>query len=394
MTITSNLGDGIGGSTVNGFALDNDTITSNGNDAASDESGINLAAVTGTVAGGTRPTSITNTTISNNNEFELQIRNTSGTLADFRMSGNTISSNGLPINGNTSSPHGNLVNFLGGGTSVMTLTVTSGTFTGNWNFDNQPATITATAIGAVNQGTSHTVNVSGATFTNNNVGVDVSSDPINTTLTFNIQNNTFVGSRAVAINSFQNGNPPFDRTVNGRIQNNTIGTLGVAASGSRLGNGISIQNEGAAPVTMLISGNTIQEVASFPGISSNIGLGGAVTGGKTTNLTITNNVIRNIGSRGIALQENQVNPPQTPGPFPVLCANVSGNTFSNIAGQAGNGEYMRFRELSGDVRVVQATPTTSAINTEIDDANGFNDPTKINISGGVSFSQAACPTPP
>jgi hypothetical protein len=394
MTITSNLGDGIGGSTVNGFVLDNDTITNNGNDAASDESGINLAAVTGTVAGGTRPTSITNTTISNNNEFELQIRNTSGTLADFRMSGNTISSNGLPINGNATSPHGNLVNFLGGGTSVMTLTVTSGIFTGNWNPTSPPATITATAIGAVNQGTSHTVNVSGATFTNNNVGVDVSSDPINTTLTFNIHDNTFVGGRAQAINSFQNGNPPFDRTVNGRIQNNTIGTLGVAGSGSQLGNGISIQNEGAVPVTMLISGNTIQEVAQFPGISSNIGLGGAVTGGKTTNLTITNNVIRNIGSRGIALQENQVNPAQTPGPFPFLCANVSGNTFSGIAGQAGNGEFMRFRELNGTVTVTQATPTAAASPTEVDDANGFNDPTKVNISGGVSFSQPACPTPP
>jgi hypothetical protein len=392
MNITSNLGDGIGGSGVNGFVLANDSITLNGNDAASDESGINLTEVTGTANGGARPTTITNSTISNNNEFELQIRNTSGTLADFRMSGNTLSSNGLPINGNVTSPHGNLVNFLGGSTSVMTLTVTSGTFTGNWNPASPPATITATAIGAVNQGTAHTVNVSGATFTNNNVGVDVSSDPINTTLTFNIHDNTFVGSRAVAINSFQNGNPPFARTVNGRIENNTIGTLGVAGSGSNLGNGISIQNEGAVPVNVLISGNTIQEVAQFPGISSNVGLSGIATGAQTTNLTITNNIIRNIGSRGIALQENQSNPAQTPGPF--LCANVSGNTFSGIAGQAGNGEFMRFRELNGTVTVTQATPTAAATPGEVDDANGFNDPTKINISGGVAFSQPACPTPP
>ena len=113
--------------------LANDSITGNGKAAATDESGINLANVTGTVAAGARPTSFTNTTISNNNELESQITNNSGTLANFQMSGNTISSNGLPINGNASSPHGNLVNFLGGGTSVMTLTVTSGTFTGNRN---------------------------------------------------------------------------------------------------------------------------------------------------------------------------------------------------------------------------------------------------------------------
>jgi hypothetical protein len=243
MNITNNLGDGIGGSGINGLVLTRDNITGNGNDAATDESGINIAQLTGTTSGGARPTSITNTTISNNNEFEMQITNNSGTLADLTMSGNTISSNGLPINGNATSPHGNLFNFLGGGTSVMKLTVTSGTFTGNWNPSSPPATITATAISAVNQGTSHTVNVSGATFTNNNVGVDVSSDPVNNLiLTFDIHDNTITGSRAVGINSFQNGNPPFDRNVNGKVQNNTIGTLGVAGSGSLLGNGISIQN--------------------------------------------------------------------------------------------------------------------------------------------------------
>jgi hypothetical protein len=305
------------------------------------------------------------------------------------MSGNTISSNGLPINGNAMSPHGNLVNFLGGGTSVMTLNVTSGTFTGNWNAANPPATITATAISAVNQGTAHTVNVSGATFTNNNVGVDVSSDPIATTLKFNISNNSFQFSRAQPINSFQNGNPPFNRDVSGTIQNNTIGTLNSANSGSLLGNGISIQNEGAITIKMLITGNTIQQVASFPGISTNVGLGGIATGGGTTNVTITNNIVRNIGSRGIVVQDNQTTAPL----FPTICADISGNTFSGIAGQAGNGEFMRVRRLNGTVNVRQAAPTAAATATELDDANGFNDPTKINISGTVNFNGAACTQP-
>jgi hypothetical protein len=388
MSITSNMGDGIGGSGVNGFVLANDSITGNGNDAATDESGINLANVTGTVAAGARPTSITNTTISNNNEFELQIRNNLSTLANLQMSGNTISSNGQPINGNATSPHGNLVNFLGGGTSVMTLTVTSGTFTGNWNPASPPATITATAISAVNQGTAHTVNVSGATFSNNNVGVDVSSDPIATDLRFNISNNSFQFSRAVAINSFQNGNPPYNRNVNGTIQNNTIGTLGSAGSGSALGNGISVQNEGAITVNFLISGNTVQEVTSFPGISTNVGLAGLATGGGTTNVTITNNVVRNIGSRAIVVQDNQ-----SLAPFPTVCADISGNSFSGIAGQAGNGEFMRVRRLNGTVNVRQKTPTAAADATELDDANGFNDPTKINVSGTVNFNAGACTQP-
>jgi hypothetical protein len=271
---------------------------------------------------------------------------------------------------------------------VMTLTVTSGTFTGNWNAASPPATITATAISAVNQGTAHTVNVSGATFSNNNVGVDVSSDPIATDLRFNISNNSFQFSRAVAINSFQNGNPPYNRNVNGTIQNNTIGTLGSAGSGSALGNGISVQNEGAITVNFLISGNTVQEVTSFPGISTNVGLAGLATGGGTTNVTITNNVVRNIGSRAIVVQDNQ-----SLAPFPTVCADISGNSFSGIAGQAGNGEFMRVRRLNGTVNVRQKTPTAAADATELDDANGFNDPTKINVSGTVNFNAGACTQP-
>jgi hypothetical protein len=274
----------------------------------------------------------------------------------------------------------------------MKLAVTSGTFTGNWNPASPPATITATAISAVNQGTSQTVNVSGATFTNNNVGVDVSSDPINTVLTFNISNNTITGSRAVAINSFHNANPPFARTVNGRIQNNVIGTQGVAGSGARLGNGISIQNEGAVPVTILISGNTIQEVMSFPAISSNIGLSGIATGGGLESLTITNNTIRNIGSRGIVVQDNQ-NAPNTPAP--TVCVDMSGNSFANIAGQAGDGSFVRLRELHGVFNVRQLAPTTAINAAELDDANSGNDPTgtKYAISGTPQFNAGACTQP-
>ena len=67
--------------------LANDSITGNGNVAATDESGINLANVTGTVAAGARPTSFTNTTIRNNNELESQITNNSGTLANRNAPG-------------------------------------------------------------------------------------------------------------------------------------------------------------------------------------------------------------------------------------------------------------------------------------------------------------------
>src|SRR5262249_12948718 len=154
-------------------------ITSNGDSAATDESGINIADLTGTGSAGAHPTSISNSTISNNNEFEIQITNSSGTLTNFQLINDAISSNGLPINGNVTSPHANLVNFLGHGTAVMGLTVAGDSFTGDWNAASPPATITATGVHAdtdasAASGIEMTVNVSGATFTNNNAGINVS----------------------------------------------------------------------------------------------------------------------------------------------------------------------------------------------------------------------------
>jgi hypothetical protein len=158
MDLTGNLGDGIGGSTVNGFVLNRMNITLNGDDAASDESGINIAELTGTSSGGARPTSISNSVFTNNEEFQVQITNTSGTLTDFQFTNNTVSADG------SSGTIGNLVNFLALGTANMAITATGGTYTG-------AAPLTATALNIDHSGTSGTMTatVNGGTFTNNNV---------------------------------------------------------------------------------------------------------------------------------------------------------------------------------------------------------------------------------
>jgi hypothetical protein len=375
MTITGSANSGIGGGTIHGLLLDTVSITSNGDNAATDDSGINLTALTGTNAVGGRPTAIRNSTISNNFEFQVQITNSSGTLADLALTNNTISSSGA------SGAIGNLVNFLGGSTSAMKLTVSGGSFAGN-------APSTATAIAAVNQGLSHTVNVSGATFTNNEVGVDCSSAPVaGLTFNCNVSSNDFQGSRAVAINSFHDPNSPYNRTFNATFSNNTIGTAGTNLSGSQLGNGISVSNEGAIQTaTYTISGNHIHETA-FPGISVNVGLGGAaLTGGGQTNLTLQNNTFSNIDSRAVTIQDSEGD-----APFPTICANISGNTFgANILGQAGDGTWMAIRELNGTVNVTQAAPTAATNAAELDDANGGNDASKFTISGAVAFGQGTC----
>ncbi|WP_163613801.1 hypothetical protein, partial [Klebsiella variicola] len=84
MNITNNRGDGIGGSNINGLVLNHLTISGNGDDPATDESGINITQLTGTASNGAHPTSISNSTISNNEEFEIQISNSSGTLTNLQ----------------------------------------------------------------------------------------------------------------------------------------------------------------------------------------------------------------------------------------------------------------------------------------------------------------------
>jgi hypothetical protein len=391
LNLTNNLGDGISGSTINGFQLNRCNITGNGNDAASDESGINVTELTGTAIGGSNPTSITNCTISNNNEFELQITNTTGTLTDFQMSGNTISSNGLPINGNATSPHGNLVNFLALGTANMKMTVTSGSFTGNWNPASPPSTITATAIQCDHSGSDGTMtaNISGANFTNNNVAVSI-SNAIGGNLAFDVNGNIATGNRSHGLNLFISANAT--GSVNGKFRNNTVGTLGTTGSGSELAFGIRVQNEGststANPVNILIDNNTVQEMADFAGINVNLGIA-SQSFTRDVQLTITNNTIKEAdNSRGIIVQQNNSTAPGT------VCANISGNNFTNVAGLIGDGTTIRLRQLSGGTfKVPQANAAAIQAANPCLAGTCPASPGQISIGGTVTFSQPACTQP-
>ncbi|HEY0108181.1 MAG TPA: Ig-like domain-containing protein, partial [Fibrella sp.] len=397
MNITGNNHSGIYGTTVNGFMLDNSSINNNGNTTTSspDEVGVDITNLTGTAFNGTHPTGITNSTLSNNWEFQVQIANTTGTLTDFQLTSNTISSTGAGT-------LANMVNFLGTGTSAMKLTATGGTFTGN-------APNTAMAIQAKSSGTSMTANVSGATFTNNNEGVNVSTGPGSTALTFNISGNTFKGTHLHAISHVNDGNAPFTRTVNGKILNNIIGTEGLVSSGSQTGDGILISNEGTINANLLISGNDIREIGVPGAITANTG-GRAIfadngvtsgpTSGGTTSLTITNNTMTNVyTARALIVSQTDYVVGAPAGNAGTVCANISGNTFAGtISGQvvapgnAGNSQRMRLKKNSNatsrEFKVTQFDFNTLAT------ANTGVTTGQISISGSPTFNQPACAQPP
>lgn len=383
--LVANPSGAIDPSTINGFQIDTCNITGNGDSGVSnpDETGVILYNLVGTASGGSNPTSVTNTAISNNAEFQLQITNTASVLTDLQMSGNTISSTGA------SGIVGNLVNFLALGTATMTLNLTSGTFTGN-------APMTATGVQCDHSGTSGTMtcNISGATFTNNNVGPQASVAG-GGQVTVNFSNNVVTGNRSHGINIFADATPPFTKSITGVIHNNTVGTLGVAGSGSSTGFPIRVQNEGRIPVTLAITNNTVQESASFTGINVNHGIT-TVAGSAATNVTITGNMVREIDS-GRAVLVQQIDHLPAGGNAGTVCADIGSNTFSNVAGQAGDGTLIRIRRSESSITKVfnvrQATPTAAAIANELDDANGFNNPLLVSIGGTPTFNAGACAQP-
>ncbi|MEA2876326.1 MAG: hypothetical protein QOF14_1522 [Hyphomicrobiales bacterium] len=401
MNIQNNLGDGIGGTTVNGLVLNRFNISGNGDSAATDESGINIAELTGTASGGLHPTAITNSSITNNEEFEVRISNTTGTLTNFQFNNNTVSANGVAINGNASSPHSDLVSFQALGTATMGITTSGGTYTGNIDTSGGKI-ITATGLFIDSSGTSSTVtaNVSGGTFLNNNNAVTVSTAQ-GGNLDFDITGTTSTFNRSHGLNLFVAASST--GTITGAFTNNIVGTAGVQNSGSEVGFGIRVQNEGSTvtgnPTTVLITGNNIHGMGStavggFAAINVNDGIA-AQTFTRTLNATITNNIIDDVyGNRAIIVQQNNSTAPGT------VNASISGNDLgNNIAGNVGDGTVIRLRQLAGGTfNLTQTQATAANTATELDNANTFGahttTPAEISISGTITYGQPLPSQPP
>src|SRR5204862_412685 len=118
------------------------------------------------------------------------------------------------------------------------------------------------------------------------------------------------------------------------MSNNTFSATG--SSGSH-GDLVSFQALGTASMKLSLTGG------SFTGINVNQGIAGQATS-KTTNATITNNIVRkSLNNRAIIVQQNNSTNPTSAG---TTCVDISGNEMNNIAGNVGDLTKIRFRELT------------------------------------------------
>ncbi|WP_376690798.1 tandem-95 repeat protein [Wenzhouxiangella sp. EGI_FJ10409] len=356
--------NGIRGQNVTNFTLSNSLVTNNGNPI--EGIGLLFDNLLGTAT-------ISNTTISGSTTHNVKIDNDTGTLADLVIEDSIIRDTPVGTGAN-----GVLLQAIG--TASMGTTVINSSF-----IANKSNGIQADAGGT--SGSSVRVDVDNSTFTGagnsdptdpaaQNAGVNVSTSSSGSA-SFSITNSTFTGHRAIGINFFANASTSAATTVTGSILGNTIGTQGVANSGSAIGNGIDISNEGANRIDVLIDNNTVQGVGDGAGNGfEGIFINDIVNAGRM-NATVTNNIIRDIfDDRGLVIQERVGG---------THCSDVSGNTFSNIGGISD----MRVRQTSGTHNVVQADPSGAAPNLSTVNGNA-----SVTVSGVISFGVgSACPTP-
>ncbi|WP_420967462.1 cadherin domain-containing protein [Bradyrhizobium sp. B120] len=256
---------GIVGTNVTGFALGNTTVTgTNGTSVG----GIGEGDVYFTGLSGTA--SITNSTLTGAAFDALHVFNDGGqTLNRITLTGSTFATN---------SAAGNASN------DAIGFEATGGTF----NATIQNSTVTS-ARGDMFQlnllGTvSSDLVMSGDNFSNTNQNIVSGGGGItiggggptnNITLTYDIANNIIKGALGAAL-AVTKGTGT-DAHFTGTIDGNTIGTQGVAGSGSTQGIGINVFQDGAGTSSTTITNNHISGVVGGIFTLNHNGAGGAMT---------------------------------------------------------------------------------------------------------------------
>jgi hypothetical protein len=270
------FGHGVHATSTSNLTLQHMDINSNATDAstaAADIWNVRLDDVSGT-------TTVQNTTVNTGFEHIFQIKNTTATTA-FNVTNANFSGAG----------NGDGLDVYAYGSSNITANIQGSTFASNSSFGFDSGTQTG-ASGTL------AVTINGSTFTNNFVGADVAHGSSGTN-TFNLTNNNFqtnVASSSQAININRLGDPAFTGfgLFSGTVSGNTIGTAGVANSGSDVGDGITVKTN---------------------------------SNGGTIRVSILNNIIREYGQHGIGITARDATTGHT------LHARVQGNNIAN--GEAG-----------------------------------------------------------
>jgi len=383
--------DGIHANAVANFALNRANVNNNGNSTSDD--GLQFGEASGSVVGVLGTVSVTNTSVSANAHNGFWLRNTSGTLSSFTVSGSTFND----VNDTTGA---NAFLFEGSGTS----TLTSGTISGSTFQNNTPQR--ALEVQAHETATVGTMTVSGNTFVNNGIQASFTQDT-SANLTFKFINNGSVatpmtGSLLQNVNVFSSSQST-GGTLVGTISGNRIGNPAVA--GSAGGAAVSAVIQGQTKATLLIDNNFVRQT---DGDSRAIGVAfrgpappAATSIGPNTvvsDLTITNNdVVPGAAPSGFPLSTIMVEADNQTGAdnkSPTVRADIRGNAvpttpvFDLVSTQIGFFEYDQ-TGAHGIGQLVDTAPASANATAQLTSTN-----TGTASAFGVSLIPGPITTPP
>jgi hypothetical protein len=398
----NNGGDGISATNGSALLLDNDLIQG--------QTGNNGVHATGLAGGSFQHTEVTN---------NASAAGTAGThVWNVRVDNGT----GTTWTAANSLFHNSLENIFGisqTGSNTMTLTVTNSQFsdtatTASGNVGLQvnlanTSNVTLSVDGSsflrnrtngfeyLGNGSSGggSLTVSNSVFEANAIDINIAHQGLGKTVSFNIHDNLLrqattgvSNSIAVGLGSSSNGTT----VLQGKIQNNTIGTSSV--SGSTQGNGIVITPLGAGTLTALLKNNTVSKIAGNDGFNMQPF---QFTG--TVNLTLDTNTFSvdttSINSAfGIdIIAGNDAADSGT------ICANITGNHANGNGGTVGSGLELITGAGTPTINLQGypgAANDTAAITSFIDGSNTVNPPpaTVSASPGTIKGAPSPCPTPP
>jgi hypothetical protein len=251
LNVTGSADAGIKGISVTGFRLNRSNVNNNGNSTA--DEGIQLGEFSGSTVGVTGAVSILNSSVSGNAHNNVHVRNTSGTISSFTVTGSSFN--------NLNDTFGaNAFLFEASGTSVTTAATISGSTFQN-NSPQRALEVQVHDTGTIGSG-ANAFTVSGNTFVDNGIHASFTQDTAGN-LQFKFQNNgsagtPMTGSILQAVNVFSSSQST-GGTIVGTVSGNFIGNAAVAGSGSTQGGAVSAVIQGQTDATLLIDNNTTRQ---------------------------------------------------------------------------------------------------------------------------------------
>jgi large repetitive protein len=343
---------------------------------------------------------ISNSTVVGGYHDDVRIANTSGTLKPLTVSGDAFAETNSDGNGNDA-----MLITAGGTGTELDPTITGSHFTAAQadllNIQsNDGATVTLTMNAASPNNTTFSNNNAHEVTNNQDLLLTAGSANNNSTLNFDVENNTFSGSLGndVAIGT-ASGSGTND--ITGKFDNNAVGVSGAANFGSAQGSDLSIGTATGGPAhgTITVEANN-NKLYQYNNDGIQLATDSTTAAFPTLNATTKNDTIAQPNTTN-ALNGVDVEAGASTGSQSTICLNALGNTLTGSGVSANGGFDLFLSENMSDTIDLQGYTGTANNTSQIasfESGQNTVDTGTVGVgvstgAGAIQGAPSACPTP-